>query len=97
MTIRKTSRKEVIIRSFCELEDKLKSIVDAAFFPSLEDYDVTDLVYYLTLIFLGITTEEQFKTKIQEILDMKEVKLEPEIITRILPIIMKFVIWLRTI
>ena len=56
-----STRKELIIKKYTELESIIKTHVDVSLFPSLEDYDTADLVYYITLIFMGIQTEEQFK------------------------------------
>ena len=56
-----STRKELIIKKYTELESIIKTHVDVSLFLSLEDYDTADLVYYITLIFMGIQTEEQFK------------------------------------
>ena len=92
-----TTRKELIIGKYVELETELKKHFDDTLFPSLEDIDLADLVYYITMIFLGVITDLQFHAKIQELLDTNGVKVSNEVFQKIAPLIIDFVNWLRVL
>ena len=92
-----TTRKALIIGKYVELEAKLKNHFDSTLFPSLEDIDLADLVYYITMIFLGVITDLHFNSKIQELLDTNGVKVSNEVFQIISPLIIDFVKWLRVL
>ena len=92
-----TTRKYFIIKKFIELDTKLKTHIDAKLFPSLEDYSTADLVYYITLTFMGVKTDDQYREKIKDLACFQKVVLTNETIEIILPLIISFVEWLRSV
>ena len=92
-----TTRKFLIIKRFIELETQLKTHKDANLFPSLEDYSTADMIYYITLVFMGVKREEQYKEKIQDLASFQKVVLNDETIEMIIPLVKDFVEWLRAV
>ena len=90
-----TTRKEMIVDKYLLLETELKKYVTDDIFPSLDTIDVADLVYYITLIFLGVTTDEQYRIKIRELLTTNDIKISDANIGIIVPLIQDFVKWMK--
>ena len=90
-----TTRKELIVDKYLLLETELKKYVTDDIFPSLDSIDVADLVYYITLIFLGVTTDEQYRIKVRELLTTNDIKLSDTNIGIIIPLIRDFVKWMK--
>ena len=90
-----TTRKQLIIGKYTELEIELKKHIDATLFPPLQDIDVADLVYFVTLTFIGITTPLQFHSKVMELSKTNGVVVSDAVICIISPLIEEFVNWLR--
>ena len=90
-----TTRKEMIVDKYLLLETELKKYVTDDVFPSLDTIDVADLVYYITLIFLGVTTDEQYRIKIRELLTTNDIKISDANIGIIVPLIQDFVKWMK--
>ena len=92
-----TTRKELIVEKYLLLEAELKKYVTDDIFPSLDCIDVADLVYYITLIFLGVTTDEQYRIKIRELLITNGIKISDTHIGIIIPLIQSFVEWMKAL
>lgn len=92
-----TTRKDLIIVKYTELENELKKHVDSSLFPSLDDIDVADLVYFVTLTFMGITTPLQFHSKVMELSKTNGVVVSDAVVCIIAPLIAEFVSWLRVL
>ena len=90
-----TTIKELIVEKYLLLETELKQYVTDDIFPSLDCIDVADLVYYITLIFLGVTTDEQYRIKIRELLSTNDIKISDTNIGIIVPLIRDFVKWMK--
>ena len=92
-----TTRKELIVDKYLLLGTELKKYVTDDIFPSLDSIDVADLVYYITLIFLGVTTDEQYIIKIRELLITNGIKISDINIRIIIPLIQSFVEWMKAL
>ena len=92
-----TTRKELIVAKYLLLETELKKYVTDDIFPSLDSIDVADMVYYITLIFLGVTTDEQYRIKIRELLITNGIKISDINIGIIIPLIQSFVEWMKAL
>ncbi len=91
------TRKELLIEKYSILETKLKLYMNHELFPSLESVDVADLTYYITMIFLGISTREQFNEKLKELIDTNGVEVTSENYEKVLPLVEEFILWFRTL
>ena len=90
-----TTRKELITTKYIELQEQLKGFMDVSLFPALEELDLADIVIYLTMIFMGVTEETEYRNKIKDLMKMKDVKVDDATFERILPICILFLEWLK--
>ena len=70
-----STRKELIIKKYAILEQELKQHINGNLFPSLHEIDMSDFVYFVTLTFVGVDSEEQFQVKIKELAESNGVAL----------------------
>ena len=91
------TRKHLIVQRYTVLEKELKKHIVEDIFPSLDDIDIADLVYFITMLFLGITTEAQYEVKIREIIDANDIVVSKAVFELILPQIMDFVEWMKVL
>ena len=92
-----TTRKIDIIKKFGILEEFVKLHVQSSLFPNLDDYSTGDLVYFITLIFMGVESEIQFCEKVKLLANLNNFDLNDSTVDIILPNIIEFVIWLRNL
>ena len=45
------TRKEIIEQKYILLKDQLEQYINQSLFPSVDDYSINDIVYYLIYIF----------------------------------------------
>lgn len=90
-----TTRKTLIVERYGALEVELKKHLDAELFPSLDSVDVADLVYFITLTFVGVDSEEQYGAKIRELMDGNGVKVDGPTFDIVAPPIREFVAWMK--
>ena len=85
------TRKMIIIKKYNEFLLELSDNGINSVFPSLEDFDLLDLLYFFDLKFSNST---DYKTSLKELIEYSPVKLTDEEIDNIYPIIEKFIKWL---
>ena len=56
------TRKEMITIRYENLKSELELYIDGNLFPSLDDYNITDIVYYLNLYFPKNGEDEYINT-----------------------------------
>ena len=86
-----TTRKKNLIEKYSEFLLVLSNKGINAVFPSLDDFDLVDLLYYFELKFSSST---DYKPQVKEILDYSTVKLSNEEFDNIYPIIEGFIKYL---
>ena len=52
------SRKDLILYNYTILEKALQNYIAKDIFPNLEDNDITDVVYFITMSFLGVDNQQ---------------------------------------
>ena len=91
------SRKELILYNYTILEKALQKYISKDIFPNLEDNDITDVVYFITMSFLGVDTHDQYNDCIKQHLINNNVKLNEDDCKIVTDLIREFIIWLKTI
>ena len=94
------TRKALIIQKYAILEEQLKQHIDGNLFPSLHEIDMSDFVYFVyfvTLTFVGVDSEEQFQVKIKELSESNGVALSEEVFVKVVPLVMEFITWLKVL
>jgi hypothetical protein len=92
-----TTRKQLIITKYVMLETELKKYIKDDLFPSLDIIDVADLVYLITMMFVGIDTPSAYDLKIKELISINKFVVTDEVYLIVLPLVMDFIIWLKAI
>ena len=91
-----TTRAELIIEKLKNLEQNLKPYMMNSMF-SLEDsgYDLADIVYILSVTFMNINTEIEYKQKIKELILMQEPKFDQ--FDKVYPIVLAFIVFFKSL
>jgi hypothetical protein len=90
-----TTRKSLIITKYIILEENLKNYISDEIFPSLDNVDVADLVYLITMTFIGIDEETQMNKKIKELIASNNIVIEDAKIDEVVILVSEFVFWLK--
>ena len=65
-----SSRKIILQDKYRQLQTKINSILNTDLFPSLEVISIVDVVYLLNMNFKHINTDQEYKTKINNLIDI---------------------------
>lgn len=93
---RTITRKQLIIEKYSLLIEKLTDtgILGDELFPSLDDMDVSDLIFYFQIQF---PDSDKYTSAIEDLFDCKGIKLKPKDKTKIINIILPFLELFRNI
>ena len=94
-----TTRKELIIEKYSILREQIMIYTDQdSFFgisDDINDDSIVDLVFYTTMLFVGIDTDIQYENKIQELFELNQIHISKENELKVIEIIREFVQWLK--
>ena len=95
-----TTRKELITEKYSILREQIMIYTDQdSFFgisDDINDDSIADLVFYTTMLFVGIDTDIQYENKIQELFELNQIKISKESELKfVIEIIREFVQWLK--
>ena len=88
------TRGELITEKISILQDNLKPYMINKMF-SLEDYDLADIVYLLSVTFMNINTEDEYKQKIKELILLQEPKFDQ--FEKIYPFVLEFITFFKSL
>jgi hypothetical protein len=71
--------------------------VDGSIFPSLDEIDVTDMVFFMTMSFVGVESKEAYHSKIKELIEGSGVRITEDVFEKIAPLIIEFIAWLKVL
>jgi hypothetical protein len=91
------TRATLITEKYTILTTELKSFFDAELFPSLDNIDIADLCFFVTMSFMGVDSPLDFHDKIIEIIIANGFKITEEQMIIVVPLISDFVIFLRNV
>jgi hypothetical protein len=89
------TRAILITERYNTLTAKLKTFFDAELFPSLDSIDVADLVFFVSVKFVGIEKPEDFEGIITDLITCHGFKITDEQLITVVPLIRDFMLWLR--
>ena len=92
-----STRKELIVNKIVALEKTLEIYVDKRLFPSLDEIDVADLVFYITFTFLGLNDSVSMGEKVKELIVANNVTITDENLVKVVPLVIDFIMWLRVL
>ena len=88
------TRKELITTKYNELILSLKDYITASIFPSLEEMDLVDIIFFFNLYFKSETT---YKLSLKDLLELKNINVNDKQLDDIYNIVLPFIIWLKTL
>jgi hypothetical protein len=86
-----TTRKEVLVKKYTELQLAIKQENIDVPFPSLQEIDLVDLLFYFDMIFANST---DYKKSMKDSMEFSKGKLTDEQLDKVYPIIEPFIKWL---
>ena len=92
-----STRKELIVNKIVALEKTLEIYVDKKLFPSLDEIDVADLVFYITFTFVGLNDSVSMGEKVKELIVANNVTITDENLVKVVPLVIDFIMWLRVL
>ena len=92
-----STRKQLIVNKIIALEKAIETYVDKSLFPSLDEIDVCDLVFYITFTFVGLNDTVSMGEKIKELIVANNVTITDDNLVKVLPLVAEFIMWLRVL
>lgn len=96
-----TTRKDLIIEKYSILKEEIKKISneDSLFGISqdINDDSIADLVFYVTMLFVGVDTESQYENKIKELLELNDISMCEKDEVQVIVLVRDFVQWLKNL
>jgi hypothetical protein len=84
----KITRKDLIIQKYNILLNNIKDYTNELIFPSLDDYEIYELVYFFNIYFTE--DDKDYTNKIKEIIRGKELNISDDTFNIIYPFIKEF-------
>ena len=91
-----TTKKDLIINKYQYLKSQLEVYINSNLFPSLDDYDITDIIFYLNLYFPKGREEEYINT-IEKLMKQKQIDVNDDDYTIVNNLILDFINFLNNI
>ena len=91
-----TTKKDLLIHMYQYLKTELEVYIDGSLFPSLDDYDITDIVLYLNLYFPKGKKEEYINT-IEKLMNQKQIELNDDDFSKATNLIIDFINFLNNL
>lgn len=94
-----STRKSLLIEKYSILREEIKKLSNGdSFFGILDDIgdnSIADLVFYVTMLFVGVDTELQYENKIKELLELNDVHINNKDEVQIIVLVREFVQWMK--
>ena len=87
-----TTKKEILIKKYIDYQNQVKQIINVTILPSLEDFDILDILLYFNLYFnIGQPNYEQ---TINDIIEMNNLKIDNNDLQKFIPLTIDLIDWL---
>ncbi len=90
------TRKEIITEKYNLLKSQLELYLNQNLFPSVDDYSINDIVYYLNLYFPK-GSEEYYSETIEQLMKSKNIELDDNDFSDAVNLIVDFINFLNNI
>ena len=91
-----TTKKDLVIHMYKYLKSQLEVYIDSNLFPSLDDYDIKDIIFYLNLYFPK-GSEEGYIDTIEKLMKQKQIDINDDDYTIVNNLILDFINFLNNI
>ena len=87
-----TTKKEVLIKKYIEYQNEVKKIIDCSILPSLDDFDILDILLYFNLYFnIGQSNYEKI---IYDIIKLNKLDINDTDLKKVMPLTIDLIDWL---
>ena len=87
-----TTKKEVLIKKYMDYQNQIKQIIDCNILPSLDDFDILDILLYFNLYFnIG---QPDYKKVIDDIIDLNKLNINENDLQMVMPLTLDLIDWL---
>ena len=87
-----TTKKEILIKKYIDYQNQIKNIIDCNIMPSLDDYDILDILLYFNLYFnIG---QPDYKKVIEDIIEINKLDIDENDLNKVMPITLDLIEWL---
>ena len=87
-----TTKKEVLIKKYIDYQNQMKQIIDCNILPSLDDFDILDILLYFNLYFnIG---QPDYKKVIEDIIEINKLNIDQNDLNKVMPITLDLIEWL---
>ena len=87
-----TTKKEVLIKKYIDYQNQVKQLIDCQILPSLEDFDILDILLYFNLYFnIG---QPNYEKVIREMIVYNKLVIDENDLLKVLPISIELIEWL---
>ena len=87
-----TTKKEILIKKYVDYQNQVKQIINCNILPSLEDYDILDILLYFNLYFnIG---QPNYEKTINDIIEINDLKINNNDLQKVMPITIDLIEWL---
>ena len=87
-----TTKKEVLIKKYMDYQNQVKQIIDCNILPSLEDFDILDILLYFNLYFNN--GQLDYKKIIDDIIDSNKLNINENDLQIVMPLTLDLIDWL---
>ena len=91
----KTTRKQLITEKYNDLTNELKEYTSIDIFPSLDNIDIADLVFFFSLSFSG--SKSSYEEQLKDLLDCHNIKLDDEKLIEVYNVVHPFILWFKNL
>jgi len=91
-----TTKRDLIVQRYQHLKSELQNYIDGSLFPSLDDYDITDIIFYLNLYFAKGREYEYIDT-IEKLMKQKQIDINDDDYTTVVNLIIDFINFLNNL
>jgi hypothetical protein len=87
-----TTKKQILIKKYIEYQNEVKLIINCSILPSLEDFDILDILLYFNLYFnVG---QPNYEKTINDIIEMNNLKINENDLQKVMPLTIDLIEWL---
>ena len=91
-----TTKRDLIVQRYQYLKSQLHNYIDGSSFPSLDDYGITDIIYYLNL-YLPKGGEQEYINTIEKLMKQKQIELNDDDFSKATNLIIDFINFLNNL
>ena len=87
-----TTKKQILIKKYIEYQNEVKQIINCNILPSLEDFDILDILLYFNLYFnVG---QPNYEKTINDIIEMNNLKINENDLQKVMTLTIDLIEWL---